>query len=496
LSDGILGLASLLERAKEAQRRRIGPFALAPWCLTNFELQERFRYISRLGKQLLPYQARGVHYLQQAARRLIFDDVGLGKTVQAVSAFPMPHKARIVCVVPKSVQHSWADHIKDWFPHWRVHFLEKPGDFRFPQPGEVVLSRWTTLPSEENMRIMYRRGAPLLTVYDEGQRGKTPGRKRTDKALRLSALSSGVWVLTASPLYNKVKDLWNVCNLAGYASLLGSQDQFQSFFKKNYDGDAIEAYPELAELLRIISMRRTQEEVLDLPPLQYHKIAVHLDDRSIRAQCDAIMRDLGGENGLIDALFRAQGAAIHARRHGQSRAAMRGQLMRARKDLALAKYPFVLDKIREFERSGNPVAVFSCHRGVIDKLEGRDRWSAIHGDVTTYQRRVRQQSFQNGRGFRGMAFTTAANEGIDLFAARSLLRVDLHWVPSVNDQAAGRIQRMGAVGSGHVFDFVADCELDERCYDILTPKHSVRQSLGLRSQDGHSRPQKRFRYRA
>lgn len=83
------------------------------------EVQERFGKLpAPLRSALLPFQVEGIHYaLSRNGRCLIADEMGVGKTVQAIAiAACYRDKWPLLVIVPASLRAIWADEFEKWLP--------------------------------------------------------------------------------------------------------------------------------------------------------------------------------------------------------------------------------------------------------------------------------------------------------------------------------------------------------------------------------------------
>ena len=64
--------------------------------------------------QLFPYQEAGVQWLAHQSYAGLFDEQGLGKTVQGIVAADRVQAKRLLVVSPTVVVHNWAREIRKW----------------------------------------------------------------------------------------------------------------------------------------------------------------------------------------------------------------------------------------------------------------------------------------------------------------------------------------------------------------------------------------------
>lgn len=119
------------------------------------------------------------------------------------------------------------------------------------------------------------------------------------------------------------------------------------------------------------------------------------------------------------------------------------ELSRARAALADSRIPAMMERVEAFEDAGEPLVVFSSHRGPIDALQGREGWAVIHGDIKASDRAEAVEAFQRG-DLKGIALTIrAGGTGLTLTRASNVLFVDRDWNPGANIQAEDRVVRIG-----------------------------------------------------
>ena len=71
-----------------------------------------------LREKLLPFQVQGVQFgIRKECRMLFADDMGVGKTVQAIAlASCYEDSWPLIIVVPASLRLSWANELEKWLP--------------------------------------------------------------------------------------------------------------------------------------------------------------------------------------------------------------------------------------------------------------------------------------------------------------------------------------------------------------------------------------------
>ncbi|KAK9812930.1 hypothetical protein WJX72_005929 [[Myrmecia] bisecta] len=98
------------------------------------EVQRRYACLpAYLQAALLPFQREGVRYaLERRGRVLIADEMGVGKTVQAIALSSCyQDEWPMLVIVPASLRLVWAEELEKWLPHLRpchIHVIEGKTD--------------------------------------------------------------------------------------------------------------------------------------------------------------------------------------------------------------------------------------------------------------------------------------------------------------------------------------------------------------------------------
>lgn len=420
-----------------------------------------------LDPRLYAFQVEGVRTLSRMNQWLLADDPGLGKTAQAILA--IPDGSPVLCVVPAVVKGNWAKEFKTWRPNtFRVEILEGRNSFRFPNPGEVLITNWDILPAScsnsEDIDQDFADQVPegLVVIGDEIHQAKNPKALRTTRYRTLNklALEHGgrCWGLTGTPLLNRPLELWTILeNLGLQEKAFGSFPRFYRLFNAYSDGYGTVwglPEPEVPGLLEQVMLRREKSKVLkDLPPKRWQQVEVPIQGK-VRTALDNL------QQGMKD-------GAIRVLKNG-----LPGfeDMSEQRAALAEAKIPALLEIVESYEEQDTPVVVFSAHRSPIDVLEAREGWAVITGDTSSADRTQIVQDFQDGK-YKGLGATIkAGGVGLTLTRASNMIFVDLEWVPALNTQAEDRIHRISQSDGCFYQILVADHPIDRLMEEKLSEK--------------------------
>lgn len=318
--------------------------------------------------QLFPYQEAGAAFLAKRNVALLADDMGLGKSAQAIIACARSipasvAKPMIVVICPASVRGVWAREFGRWWPsdvHPELHLVIESYD-------KVV--RGTAMPDAIDALIL-----------DEGHYLKSKGSKRTkaifgedcDCAGGLANAADRVYVLTGTPTPNNSSELWPMLRALVPELILAKNGKPMSYWsfinkycKTRDNGFGIQIVgnrnsEELKTRIAPFFLRRRKAEVLaDLPPIMFDTLPVTgklpVDDNSLM-EINYLATELVGADNDDEVVSALKKMATH--------------VASLRRLTGLAKVPGVVDWIEEwFEGGGGKLVVFGHHLSVLSEIE-------------------------------------------------------------------------------------------------------------------------------
>lgn len=439
--------------------------------------------------QLRPYQVAGVEFLVSHKRALLGDDMGTGKTLQALTACEAAHAERTLVICPASVKYHWAEEIERWFPERAYQIVEGDRDKR----TEKLKSNVNYLiVNYEVARIHYEELAHKWSavVIDEvhniktrpKRRGKEIVQGKTTNAIRhIVKESEYFFSMTGSPILNKVDDLFSILYLID-PKRFGSYWRFvQAYCELKYNGFGWEvkgvSHPaELHDLLSQYMIRRLKCDVLpDLPEKTVQQVWVDLAPEHRR---------------IYDEMKRQAYAKVTEEKH-VSASTVIAQITRLKQicldprlmidaakdlgDLEGAKVDALVDIIKGTDQK---VVVFSqfakAIHGIQSILAGRNiPHVVITGHVTGQAREQVRLRFQNDPDCKVILVTTqAGGQGIELYAGSIAVFMDKLWVPKLNEQAQDRLHRSGQKNPVTIIELLARNTVEEYIEKLLAYKQN------------------------
>ena len=432
-----------------------------------------------IAEGLYPHQIEGIAFLLGRRRALLADDMGLGKTRQSIIAMiEAEPEGPYLVVCPASVKHNWAREIQVVLPITEPAIVG-PGTLPTTDfTGWVIINYELLGKHLEKLLVFEWKGV----VFDEAHYLKNYQSQRSRNAAKLvKGLQRQpiVHALTGTPMTNRPRDLFPILQLVNHP--LGKS--FLSFAKRYCDAyqgdfglvaDGASNIEELTVQLHGVMLRRTKNEVLDLPPKVRTWLDVELHPYAVQHFNNAVREFLT----KFDAPELVEGAP-DAPENVERRQAV-GRLTTARRKLAFAKCRHTIKFVENALEQGEKVIIFTTFLNTLQRFSKHfgDRAVSVSGEVPAAQRQECIDQFQNSDDVRiFIANMHVAGVGINLTAARQVVFNDLDWVPANHWQAEDRAYRIGQTGTVNVTYMIARGTVDEFVKTVLETKAALMEAL-------------------
>lgn len=408
-----------------------------------------------LAKPARPYQRVPPAMTLQLGGLLCADDIGLGKTIEAICLFTDKRTLPAVVVTLSDLPPQWAEKVQEFAPWLSVHIIKgiTPYDLTQLRPKSgAQASLTTTMPDVIIMNYEklagwaeYLAKAGVKTVvWDEVQELRTgPGTLKYEGAKHLADSVDFRFGASNTPVYNYGGEMYNVMNCIR-PDALGTRDEFlQEWCKGKTSRGARVGNPKaFGQYLRNagLMIKRTAKEVgRELPgggkPLIIPQI---------------VGADLFALSEVTRSCAELARLIIHQDKEefkGQQRQIRKEFNTKLREATGIAKAPFVADFLRLLIESGERPVVFGWHRAFWAILNERLKEYAP-ANWTGFESRPQKQ--ENKRRFLAKetpAFfcSLRAGQGLDGLQAVSRIAViaELDYSPEVHKQNIGRVFRDG-----------------------------------------------------
>jgi len=440
---------------------------------------EALRRAAALADGLFPHQVEGLAFLLGRRRAILADDMGLGKTRQSIIAMreAAPEGPWLV-VCPASVKRNWQREIHAAIGSDAA--VAVVGDAAVP---DAAFRGWVVI----NYDLLKKHIDALLTLpwagllFDEAHYLKNHTSQRSKLGTKLVASAPGepaVHCLTGTPLTNRPRDLFPLLQLVKHPLARS----FFTFAKKycgaynNGFGLVTDGASNLGELtlqLHGVMLRRTKDQVLDLPP----KIRTWLDLEVPLGIAANEMRQVVEMlvQGVVNQTHGGQRATTD-RSANRDRVRLLALLTKVRQKLAVAKVKQTVDFVQGALDQGEKVIVFTGFDAPAKSIAEAfgDQAVLLTGATPPEQRQKLVDRFQQDPNVRVFVSNLiAGGTGLTLTAATQVVFNDLDWVPANHWQAEDRAYRIGQKRIVQVTYMVAAGTVDTFVHRALSLKAQI-----------------------
>ena len=424
-------------------------------------------------------------------RALLADEVGLGKTVEALMILREYQLRgavrRALVIVPPALLGQWVGELTEKagiVPRTTEGAALRADPEGFWRGEGVVVASLATARSPRHIGAVQAEPWDLVIV-DEAHHVKNRG---TSSFKLVDGVKSWfLLLLTATPIETYLEELYNLVTLLKPGQF-ATPAAFRAQFVDRKDPLAPRNRERLRGLLAEVMVRNTRADSgLALPPRYVSTVAVDAlpEERALyeavvaflRAHAgDAKARMLGStlllEAGSSPAAVRGTVArAIEAREEAgkapELRAALAELGARAAKVRGTRKAKALVDLVKAHP---DQVLVFTRFRETLGDLERVLREAgvsplAFHGGMGAEAKRAALGAFREGG--KVLLATDVGGEGQNLHHCHVLVNFDLPYNPMLIEQRIGRLHRMGQKEEVRVYNLCAKGTAEERVLDLL-----------------------------
>lgn len=433
-----------------------------------------------IGKKFYPHQEDGIRFCLAKPAVLLADEMGVGKTPQAIGVInASPAIKNVLVIVPASLKLNWQREFEKWMTRkLPVRILHSKSMW---YPTGIVIMNYDIVGKFPVAKFDWD-----LLICDEGHYLKSSKSARTRTVTQIPAKKK--ILLTGTPILNRPQELWTLIHYLEPDVWKGHYGTFMSRYCAGY-GSVGKGASNLAELhqrlQRTIMLRRTKKDVLkDLPPKRRVILEIPADDLTemLKDEIQAYQDKVRVVRDLRIAMKKAKEASdLQAYRKavlelGQGTQKTLSDISIIRHRTALAKVPYIVQHVNDALEETDKVVVFAHHKDVINKIVEAFPGQAVKlvGDMNNIARQKSIDMFMNDPNTTVFVGSIrAAGVGITLTSSALVIFAELDWVPGVMSQCEDRCHRIGQKESLLVQHIVLSGSLDAYMSNVLVRKQDI-----------------------
>jgi SNF2 family DNA or RNA helicase len=457
--------------------------------------------------RLYSFQNAGVRFLGKGKQVLLADEMGTGKTVQALTTLELANAFPALIVCTNSMKHKWAEEVQTWTSATPVVVEGTASKRRKLIASCQELDKFVVVINYESLRLHSKLGSfgntvtsaeesktkelneiDFVTVIaDEVHKAKEPKAKQTRALWGVSKGATYRFGLTGTPIMNNPDDLWSIMHFVCPDEWLS-----RSRFRQRYChvsagwhgglenlGLIKQRIPELDVFLQPRMIRRTKAEVLpDLPEKTFDTRRIPMTSKQAKSYKQMVEYMIAEvENGLLMAADPL--SALGRLRYFASAFVEFGT---HNDDISMRTPSNKLMALKDIlEEGGTPLVVYAESRRLIEFLDRElselYKTGLLTGKVLPQQRKTNIDAFQDGKLDILLATTGAGAEGITLTAANRLVVAQESWSNTANKQAHDRIHRIGQERNVQIITLISEDTVDETVHSACSYKEEQLQRL-------------------
>lgn len=429
------------------------------------------------------YQLEALGYCLDKGNVIIGDDVGLGKTFEAILYAEVTNSFPCLVIVPASVKYNWEE---KWYEitkkRRRIAVIETKETKKRKNDWDadvIVINydiigkkqgRGATVRFEELMREW------KMLIFDEAHFLKKSTSIRSKAAKKISNKSEVITMLSGTVTMNKPVELWNLLKIAKLDDLISdSYKQFTLRYCGAYKGHFgwnVKGATKTLELNRLLRencyIRREKRDVLtELPEVTKQVLRVPISNTKAY---EAANED------FIQYLIDTEG---NEKAEKAEEAVDLVMLAHMRKMTIEGKLKSIEQYLNDWKESDEKLLIFGLHREPLNYLSEKYKSDLIAGGVSSKKKQEIVKSFAKNDDQFLFANMISAGTGIDGLqeTCSNMLIIELPWRPSDLTQAIGRLDRSGQTIPVTVTFALCDKTIDWDMWKMLEHKEIMTEAV-------------------
>lgn len=425
-------------------------------------------------------------------RALLADEVGLGKTIEALIVFSEYYRRGMIenglILTPTPLVSQWRDELKSKFdleiPCTDDSDYRRKGDQFWQAP--FILASINQAKTRKNFKTVTEREYDIVIV-DEAHHLKN--RNTLNWKLVNALKKKYLLMLTATPVENNLMELYNLITLLKPGQLKTASAFRQEFMTRGDPTDP-QNREKLKDLLNAVMIRNTRALAnINIPPrfAQTIRVQATRTEQELYQRITELVRRMNADGGSHQKLLL---------KHLLAEAGSSPQAVSLTLNNLLVKRDMPPDREKEIRAINNlcrsmdftqknrmlfkliksnpgKIIIFVKYLGTLDSLVQFLDWERIphalfHGGMQNIEKDQQIERFRDDVDV--LLTTEIGGEGRNLQFCHQMVNYDLPWNPMKIEQRIGRIHRFGQEKEVMIFNLCNGGSIEEYILDILDKK--------------------------
>ena len=427
------------------------------------------------------YQLESLGYALNKGNLINGDDVGLGKTFEAIIYAETTNSFPCLVIVPASVKYNWGEKWQEIVGSNRDISIIESAETKTRKNNwnaEVVIINYDIIGKKQGSgaTVKFKELTSTkwkMVIFDEAHFLKEKKAQRSKAAkMIIKPKDIKIQLLTGTATMSKPVELWNLLLLIKSEKYV-AEDWYQ--FVRRYCGGYIGKFGwvtdgatnilELNQKLRDnCYIRREKKDVLkELPEVITEVIKVPITNK--RAVIKAT-------DNIIEYILETKGVEAAEKAEEAEHLVALGTLRKLSID---GKLKAIESYLKDWSQSNEKLLVFGLHREPLDYLAEKFKAELIAGGVSSKDKQRIVKEWQTNKSQFLFANMESAGTGVDGLqnVCSNMIITELPWRPSDLWQVIGRLDRSGQKNSPNIKYLLSDDTIDIQMWEMLQAKEEV-----------------------
>lgn len=443
---------------------------------------EKFKVPENINATLRQYQKEGYSFLKSidylGFGAILGDQMGLGKTLQAITFIASDKGSKTLIVAPTSLIYNWLSEFNKFAKD--IKALVVSGTKRERQEllngidkYDVFITTYNLLKRDINE---YQKIDFTYCFLDEAQNIKNPSSQNAIACKKIKAKTR--FALTGTPIENSLMELWSIFDFI-MPKYLYSQKKFETrYFRRLEEDDCI--IEDLNTLIKPFILRRYKKDVLEELPDKIEKkliIPMNKEQTKVYKTYADYAKSLI-ENKVKDQEFKNSKIEILSYITKLRQICLDPSVVMDNYKGTSSKIEYLIELLSQTTEEGHKVLLFSQFTSVLknigDELTKNDiKFKYLDGSTNVKMRMKLVNEFNQDNTPVFLISLKAGGTGLNLTSADVVIHFDPWWNPAVEEQATDRAHRIGQKNVVEVIKMVSQGTIEEKIISLQEQKKDL-----------------------